>query len=57
MNEQAKTINVLQTLGASYGTIEQEKRKLHELEALLFKDFRRFVFCSKSVYDKKYILL
>lgn len=44
MNEQAKTINVLQTLGASYGTIEQEKRKLHELEALLFKDFRRFVF-------------
>lgn len=41
MNEQAKIINDLQILGASYGTIEQEMKRLHELEALVFKDFRR----------------
>lgn len=41
MNEQAKIINDLRSLGASHGTIEQEMRRLHELEALVFKDFRR----------------
>lgn len=41
MNEQAKIINDLRTLGASHGTIEDEMRKLHELEELVYKDFRR----------------
>jgi hypothetical protein len=41
MNEQAKTINDLRALGASHSTIEQEMRKLQELEAVAFKDFRR----------------
>ncbi|XP_039287951.1 LOW QUALITY PROTEIN: transmembrane protein KIAA1109 [Nilaparvata lugens] len=41
MNEQAKTINVLRSLGASQGTIEHEMKKLHKLEAMVFKDFRR----------------
>lgn len=41
MNEQAKIINDLRSLGASHHTIEQEMRRLHELEALVFKDFRR----------------
>ncbi|KAH0953833.1 hypothetical protein HN011_011903 [Eciton burchellii] len=41
MNEQAKIINDLRSLGASHGTIEQEMKRLHELEAMIFKDFRR----------------
>nr|XP_022901618.1 uncharacterized protein KIAA1109 isoform X2 [Onthophagus taurus] len=41
MNEQAKIINDLRSLGASHGTIELELKKLHELEAMVFKDFRR----------------
>ncbi|XP_031778300.1 transmembrane protein KIAA1109 homolog isoform X4 [Nasonia vitripennis] len=41
MNEQAKIINDLRSLGASHGTIEQEMKRLHELEAVVFKDFRR----------------
>lgn len=41
MNEQAKIINDLRSLGASHGTIEQEMKRLRELEALVFKDFRR----------------
>uniref|UniRef100_A0A1B6DJ95 Bridge-like lipid transfer protein family member 1 C-terminal domain-containing protein n=2 Tax=Clastoptera arizonana TaxID=38151 RepID=A0A1B6DJ95_9HEMI len=41
MNEQTKTINVLRSLGASHGTIEQEMKRLRELEAIVFKDFRR----------------
>ncbi|XP_024891805.1 uncharacterized protein KIAA1109-like isoform X13 [Temnothorax curvispinosus] len=41
MNEQAKIINDLRSLGASHGTIEQEMKRLHELEAMVFKDFRR----------------
>ncbi|XP_014476117.1 PREDICTED: uncharacterized protein KIAA1109 isoform X1 [Dinoponera quadriceps] len=41
MNEQAKIINDLRILGASHGTIEQEMKRLHELEAMVFKDFRR----------------
>ena len=43
MNEQAKIINDLRSLGASHGTIEQEMKRLHELEVMVFKDFRRFV--------------
>ena len=43
MNEQAKTVNDLKTLGASAHTIEQEMRRLHELEAVVFHDFRRDV--------------
>lgn len=46
MNEQAKIINDLRSLGASHGTIEQEMKRLHELEAMVFKDFRRYI-CSK----------
>ncbi|XP_011301889.1 uncharacterized protein KIAA1109 isoform X7 [Fopius arisanus] len=41
MNEQAKIINDLRSLGASHGTIEQEMKRLKELEAVVFKDFRR----------------
>ncbi|XP_075226335.1 transmembrane protein KIAA1109 homolog tweek [Lycorma delicatula] len=41
MNEQAKIINDLRALGASHGTIEQEIKRLQELEAMVFKDFRR----------------
>nr|CAD7425599.1 unnamed protein product [Timema monikensis] len=41
MNEQAKIINDLRSLGASHGTIEQEMKRLQELEAMVFKDFRR----------------
>ncbi|XP_063974640.1 bridge-like lipid transfer protein family member 1 isoform X5 [Diachasmimorpha longicaudata] len=41
MNEQAKIINDLRSLGASHGTIEQEMKRLQELEAVVFKDFRR----------------
>ncbi|KAK9874269.1 hypothetical protein WA026_002622 [Henosepilachna vigintioctopunctata] len=41
MNEQAKIINDLRSLGASHGTIEDEMKKLHELEELVYKDFRR----------------
>ncbi|KAK7066592.1 hypothetical protein SK128_005103 [Halocaridina rubra] len=43
MNEQAKTVNDLKSLGASASTIEQEIRRLQELEALVFHDFRRDV--------------
>ncbi|XP_046477858.1 bridge-like lipid transfer protein family member 1 isoform X1 [Neodiprion pinetum] len=41
MNEQAKIINDLRSLGASHGTIEQEMKRLKELEVMVFKDFRR----------------
>lgn len=41
MYEQAKVINDLRSLGASHGTIEQEMKRLHELETLVFKGFRR----------------
>ncbi|KAL1138267.1 hypothetical protein AAG570_009956 [Ranatra chinensis] len=41
MNEQAKIINDLRSLGASQSTIEQEMKRLKELEHLIFKDFRR----------------
>ncbi|RVE46725.1 hypothetical protein evm_008645 [Chilo suppressalis] len=41
MNEQAKIINDLRALGASHATIEYEMKRLHDLEALVFKDFRR----------------
>nr|XP_042899305.1 transmembrane protein KIAA1109 isoform X2 [Parasteatoda tepidariorum] len=43
MNEQAKIINDLRLLGASQSTIEQEVRRLHELETAVFNDFRRDV--------------
>ncbi|XP_054257192.1 bridge-like lipid transfer protein family member 1 [Macrosteles quadrilineatus] len=41
MYEQAKIINDLRALGASHGTIESEMKRLRELEAMVFKDFRR----------------
>ncbi|XP_069356448.1 bridge-like lipid transfer protein family member 1 [Maniola hyperantus] len=41
MTEQAKIINDLRALGASHSTVEYEMRRLHDLEALVFKDFRR----------------
>ncbi|XP_060534290.1 bridge-like lipid transfer protein family member 1 [Cylas formicarius] len=41
MNEQAKIINDLRSLGASHGTIELEMKRLHELETMVYKDFRR----------------
>lgn len=42
MYEQAKIINDLRALGASHGTIESEMKRLRELEAMVFKDFRRY---------------
>lgn len=41
MNEQANIIRDLRTLGASHGTIESEMKRLRELEAMVYKDFRR----------------
>lgn len=41
MYEQVKIINDLKSLGASQGTIEQEMKRLHELETLVFRGFRR----------------
>ncbi len=41
MNEQAQTVEVLKTLGASQTTIEGEQRKFEELEAAVFHDFRQ----------------
>lgn len=48
MNEQAKIINDLRSLGASHGTIELELKRFHELEALVYKDFRRYVIVNIS---------
>ncbi|XP_045512611.1 transmembrane protein KIAA1109 homolog isoform X1 [Pieris brassicae] len=41
MTEQAKIISDLRALGASHSTVEYELRRLQDLEALVFKDFRR----------------
>lgn len=41
MYEQVKIINDLKSLGASQNTIEQEVKRLHELETLVFRGFRR----------------
>ncbi|XP_050533025.1 transmembrane protein KIAA1109 homolog isoform X6 [Daktulosphaira vitifoliae] len=41
MYEQAKAINDLRSLGASQSTIEHEVKRLRELEAMVFKGFRR----------------
>ncbi|KAH1010974.1 hypothetical protein HUJ04_000423 [Dendroctonus ponderosae] len=40
MNEQAKIITDLRSLGASHGTIELEMKRLQELETMVYKDFR-----------------
>ncbi|XP_055600491.1 bridge-like lipid transfer protein family member 1 isoform X3 [Uranotaenia lowii] len=39
--EQTKTVNDLRTLGASSKTIENEERRLQELQALCYRYFRR----------------
>lgn len=41
MNEQAKLVQDLRQLQASKNTIEEEERKLNELQAALFHDFRQ----------------
>lgn len=41
MNEQAKLVQDLRQLRASKNTIEEEERKLNELQAALFHDFRQ----------------
>ena len=41
MNEQAKVVQDLKQLGASAGTVEAEERKLQELQAAVFHDFRQ----------------
>ncbi|KAL8597089.1 hypothetical protein ACOMHN_008162 [Nucella lapillus] len=43
MNEQAKVVQDLKQLGASESTIEAERRRLEELQNMLFHDFRRDV--------------
>lgn len=54
MNEQAKVINDLRSLGASHGTIELELKRLQELETMVYKDFRRFV-CFFSFQSDPYL--
>ena len=41
MNEQAKIVQDLKQLGATNATIDIEARKLAELEAAVFNDFRQ----------------
>ncbi|XP_062586140.1 bridge-like lipid transfer protein family member 1 isoform X2 [Saccostrea cucullata] len=41
MNEQARVVQDLNQLGASLQTIEVESRKLEELKAIVFQDFKR----------------
>ncbi|GFS00725.1 fragile site-associated protein, partial [Elysia marginata] len=41
MNEQAKIVQELKECGATEGTIEIERKKLEDLQSLLFQDFRR----------------
>ena len=41
MNEQAKVVQDLKQLGASQNTVDMEERKLAELEATVFHDFRQ----------------
>ncbi|BFZ14882.1 hypothetical protein BsWGS_17921 [Bradybaena similaris] len=41
MNEQAKIVQELKECGATETTIEIERKKLEDLQALLFQDFRR----------------
>ncbi|XP_055893241.1 bridge-like lipid transfer protein family member 1 isoform X2 [Biomphalaria glabrata] len=41
MNEQAKVVQELKECGATEATIEIERKKLEDLQALLFQDFRR----------------
>ncbi|XP_064637366.1 bridge-like lipid transfer protein family member 1 isoform X3 [Lineus longissimus] len=43
MDEQAKIVSDFRQLGASQGTIEIETKKLRDLEAAVFQDFRRDV--------------
>lgn len=50
INEQAKFINDLRSLGASYGTIEQEMKRLRELENIIFKNFRRYLFIKIIIF-------
>lgn len=55
MYEQAKIINDLRALGASHGTIEQEMKRLRELEAMVFKYFRRYLeINSDKSHDYRY---
>ena len=55
MHEQVKIINDLKALGASHSTIEQEVKRLHELETLIFRGFRRLVnsFCLSKVLSRR----
>ncbi|XP_030836410.1 transmembrane protein KIAA1109 homolog [Strongylocentrotus purpuratus] len=41
INEQAKVVSDLRTLGAKSGTIAEEADKLRQMETAVFKDFRR----------------
>ncbi|KAI1299178.1 putative transmembrane protein [Halotydeus destructor] len=43
LNEQVKIIHDLRQLGASQSTIDQEVKRLRELESVVFNDFRRDV--------------
>ena len=43
MNEQAKTVAALKSVGASESWVKQEMKRLQELEAAVFYDFRRDV--------------
>ncbi|XP_041971055.1 transmembrane protein KIAA1109 homolog isoform X2 [Aricia agestis] len=41
MREQARIISDLRSLGASHATVQHELRRMRDLEALVYKDFRR----------------
>ncbi|OWR42726.1 hypothetical protein KGM_210934 [Danaus plexippus plexippus] len=41
LSEQARIVDDLRALGASHATLQLELRRLRDLEALVFKDFRR----------------
>ncbi|KAH9519850.1 hypothetical protein Btru_071066, partial [Bulinus truncatus] len=53
MNEQAKIVQELKECGATEATIEIERKKLEDLQSLLFQDFRRdFLEMLKRKGDK-----
>ncbi|XP_052791422.1 bridge-like lipid transfer protein family member 1 isoform X3 [Mya arenaria] len=53
MNEQAKIVQDLRTLGASQSTIDTETRKLEELKGIIFNDFRKEVLCRIKKQGEK----
>uniref|UniRef100_A0A182M138 Fragile site-associated protein C-terminal domain-containing protein n=1 Tax=Anopheles culicifacies TaxID=139723 RepID=A0A182M138_9DIPT len=51
INEQTKIVNDFRTLGASVKTIENEERRLQELQAVYYKYFRRDMIQWNKILD------